>query len=60
MECARFTTQLSLTGLKLTKKKGKLKWEVVMYNDKISVKEIYKHISHGCGLNDNYFWFHNT
>jgi len=60
VEWACFTTQLSLTGLKLTKKKEKLKWEGVMYNEQISVKEIYKHISHGRGLNDNVFWFHNT
>lgn len=31
-----------------------------MYNEQISVKDIYKRISHGCGLNDNDFWFHNT
>ena len=31
-----------------------------MYNEQISVKEIYKHISHGHVLNDNAFWFHKT
>jgi len=30
-----------------------------MYNEQILVKDIYKHISHGHGLNDNAFWFHN-
>jgi len=31
-----------------------------MYYEQISVKEIYKHIFHGHGLNDNSFWFHKT
>lgn len=55
MGWASFTTQLSLKSSKLIEKKEKLKWEGVVYNVQICVKEIYRHISHRRGLNDNDF-----